>query len=177
MNQYLPPFSPHHPHYRAPVFFGLLGVIEQTLGLSGIDPSIVRSMLIAFASLLTQGTADVLWPNGQRLPIGLPVLLVAPSGAGKSVIFTSLIEPIRRCLSEVLTDEDSPHRPAFFIEDATREAIIHHLRDWPLAGLFTDEAGLLKQLLHSAASTLAKLLDGADLNHARVSTRRIELRR
>jgi hypothetical protein len=125
--------------------------------------------------LLTQGVADVLWPNGQRLPIGANVLLVAPSGSGKSMIFKLLMEAITRFLNRVDINADLLSRPALFLEDATRAAVIEHLRDWPVAGLFSDEGGQLNQMLRSAAPTLAKLLDGSPLRHARVSTGRIEL--
>lgn len=155
---------------------GLMGTMANELGNCGVDPTIVAAQIVGFVSLVTQGTADVLWPNKQRAPVGTNVLLVAPSGGGKSVIFKTLMEPITRSLSEHRnTHSHNQLCPAFFIEDATRESTLLHLSEWPIAGLFTDEAGMLKKLLKGGASTLAKLLDGTALHHSRVSTGRISL--
>lgn len=159
----------------ASVFPGLLGQIGRELAAGGVDSAIVALQLVAFTSLLTQGTADVSWPNGQSMPVGGNGLLVAPSGSGKSVVFKTLMAPITRILSEPALGDDLQIPPAFFVEDVTREALIQQLCEWPVAALFTDEAGQLKQLLRSAAPTLAKLLDGAPLRHARVSTGRVEM--
>lgn len=176
MNNSWPPSAPLQPSVATGYFPGLLGQMAQELGGVGIDGDIATAQLIAVTSLLTQGIADVSWPNGQSVPVGGNSLLVAPSGGGKSVLFRILMEPISSVLAEVATaGSEHSATPAFFIEDATREALLDHLSEWPVAGLFTDEAGQLKQLLGNAAPTLAKLLDGAPLRHARVSTGRIEL--
>lgn len=168
------PFLPPYPLHVLP---GLMGQVAQDLGTSGIDPAVVGSQLIAFASLLTQGIADVRWPNGQCAPIGANVLLVAPSGGGKTAILKTLMEPITLFLNsrDVKVKDGAECRPAFFIEDATREAMLVHLAEWPIAGQFTDEAGMLKSLIKTAAPALAKLLDGTPLHHARVATGRIKL--
>ena len=157
------------------LFPGLLGNIRIDLGASGIDPAIVELVMISFISLLTQGCADVRWPNGQIAPVGVSCLLVAPSSSGKSVIFNVLCQAVNQFMHDAMLDGKLPVKPDFLLEDATRTAIIEFLRDWSVAGLFSDEAGLLKELLRDAASTLAKLLDGSPLRYARAKTGRIEL--
>ncbi len=155
---------------------GLSGEIAQALALSSIDPAIAVIALLACISLVTQGIADIAWPNGMASPIGASGWLVAPSGGGKSVVMRLLTEPIHRIVRELeRAMPQAARKVSLFIEDATREAIILHLIDWAVAGLFTDEAGQLKGLLKNGASTLAKLTDGTPLSHARVSTGRVSI--
>ncbi|WP_342618412.1 DUF3987 domain-containing protein [Rhodoferax sp. GW822-FHT02A01] len=153
-------------------FPGLLGQMAMDLSASGLDMAIIRAQVIGFVSLLTQGCADVRWPNGQRTKIGTNVILLAPSGSGKSVVFDPLMEPITQFLNEQVSGVT---QPAFLLEDATRAAIIEALLEWPVAGLFTDEAGQLDALMSTSASTLAKLLDGSPFQHARVGKGRAAL--
>lgn len=178
-----------HPFASLP---SLLGEMFRGLASGSIDQTMIASQLVAHASLLTQGAADVAWLNGLTAPVSINVFLVAPSGAGKSLVQRVLVTPIhlhlresaRRLVSEQklrevdeqkrLDDSEQKH-PDYFIEDATRSAIIEHLVEWPVAGLFTDEAGQLTRLLTDGAATLAKLSDGAPLRHARVTTGRVEL--
>ena len=155
---------------------GLSGEIVQALAMSSIDPAIAVIALIACISLVTQGIADIAWPNGLTSPIGTSGLLIAPSGGGKSTVMRLLTEPIRRIIQELEREMLKPGRKAlFFIEDATREAIVMHLVEWAVAGLFTDEGGLLKPLFKNAAPTLTKLTDGLPMHHARVSTGRASI--
>lgn len=168
----LPPYMPPYP--PPSLFPGLLGEMMHDLTVGGVAAEIVGTQLVAFVSLLTQAIADVLWPNGLTLSIGANGLVVAPSGAGKSLIYNIFSTPIHQCLAELNKKNRSATYSDFFIEDATREAIVQSLSSWPIAGLFTDEAGMLKSLLKYAA-TLVKLLDGSPLRSARVSTGRVEL--
>jgi hypothetical protein len=167
----LPPYTPPYPQPN--VFPGLSGEIMHRFTTDGVAPELIGTQLIAFISLLTQAIADVAWPNGLKSPIGVNSFLVAPSGVGKSFIFKILIEAIELYLVE-LSNKYPTKRLDFLIEDATREAIVQSLHGWLVAGLFTDEAGMLKQLLKDAP-TLAKLLDASPLRSARVSTGRVEL--
>jgi hypothetical protein len=138
----------------------------------GVAPEIVGTQLIAFASLLTQGLADVMWPNGQPISIGANGLVAAPSGSGKSLIYKRLIQPIEEYLA---TDHQARERCHLLLEDATREAIVQDLHEWPVAALFTDEAGMLKGLQRDVP-TLVKLLDGSPLRSARISRGRVALK-
>ena len=124
---FLSPPTPYTPPMGAPsqlsaaqIFLpGLLGQIVNELESSGIDPSIVLAESVAFASLLTQGVADVLWPNGSPASVGANVFLVAPSGSGKSVIFNILMGPITDFLNSYTSEGDQDAAPEFLIEDAT----------------------------------------------------------
>lgn len=154
-------------------FTGLAREVTSDLCRGSICPAIIGAQTCGLVSLLTQGIADIAWPNGQRVAVGANVFLVAPSGAGKTVIFRNLMEPVEETLASI--SKEQPQRlPTFLIEDATREAILQSLKDWPVSGLLTDEGGMLKSLLRDS-STLAKLLDGTPLRNSRVSTGRIEL--
>ena len=85
------------PFTRLP---GLLGEMATELGASGIDSAIIESQIIAITALLTQGAADVTWPNGLSLPPGANVFLEANSGSGKSVIAKILQQPFHALLLE-----------------------------------------------------------------------------
>lgn len=165
---------PYIRPYPTHAFKGLLGAMLNCLTGSGIATELVGTQLIAFASLLTQGGADVVWPNGMKSPIGNSCLLVAPSGSGKTVIFKLLMTLIDGYLTELIKRNSLAKLPIFFLEDATREAIVKSLHDWPIAALFTDEAGQLKGLF-KYSPTLVKLLDASTLRNARISTGRVEL--
>ncbi len=169
--QYIaPPFAP----YPSRTFPGLLGEMMDCLSLCGIAAEIIGTQLIAFVSLLTQGVADVVWPNGIKAPVGANCLLVAPSGTGKSLIFKILSDPVEQYLANHADICDPARAINLLIEDATRQAIVQSLLDWPVAGLFTDEAGMLKSLLKDSP-TLVKLLDGSPLRNSRISTGRAAL--
>lgn len=160
------------PSYPIGSFPGLLGRLARDLNASGgVAAEIVGTELIASTSTLTQGIADVAWPNGQAISIGANGLAAAPSGSGKSLIYKQLIQPIEKYLTADIQGRECCH---LLLEDATREAIVQSLREWPVAGLLTDEAGMLKNLLKDAP-TLIKLLDGSPLRSARVSTGRVAL--
>lgn len=144
-----------------------------------LDPAIALIPLVAYVSLITQGLANIAWPNGLLSPIGVSGLLCAVSGAGKSLAMRLLGDPIRAAIeARILEGIANGRVPQFLIEDATREAVIVQLSEWAVAGLFTDETGQLKSLLQNAAPTFAKLIDGSPLPHARVSNggRRISLK-
>ena len=155
---------------------GLLGRMSRELTAGRLDPAIVATQLPAFASLLTQAIADTSWPNDQRASIGFSAFLKVPSSGGKSLGFKLLREPVARAV-RAWTRENAEKNitPAFFAEDATREALILQLIDWKSAALFSDDAGLCKQLVKQAAPTLAKLNDGDDLHHSRVKDGRVAL--
>lgn len=154
---------------------GLLGQMSACLLVSGIDPAIVTATLVAFASLLTQGVADVKWPNGLRAPLTTPIYLVSPSSSGKSVIFNILVKAVREFIAAVEADTKQASYPDFLIEDVSREAVLLHLVGWPYAGIFTDEGGQLDLLMRNGSPVLAKLTDGSQVGHARISTERITL--
>ena len=82
-------------------FAGLAGEVTRDLGRGSICPSIIGAQTCGLVSLLTQGIADVAWPNGQRVPVGANVFLVAPSSSGKTVIFRNLMEPVEECLTAI----------------------------------------------------------------------------
>jgi hypothetical protein len=160
------------PIYALP---GLLGEIAHDLAAGGIDKGIVGAVAIGFASMLAQGTADAAWPNGQTLPVGPHFAVVSISGSGKSATCKTLKDPIDEFLAQYHTDTEQHSSPEFFIEDATRPAIIEQLNVWPVGILFTDEGGIVNRLLRQDAPTMAKLTDSANLLHARVSTGRMAL--
>lgn len=167
------PLASSRSSYPIGSFPGLLGMLARDLSASGgVAAEIVGTELIAFASLLTQGIADVTWPNGQPISIGANGLVVSPSGSGKSLIYKLLIQPIEEYLA---TGHQAGERCHLLVEDATREAIVQSLHEWSVAGLHTDEAGMLTSLLRDAP-TLVKLLDGLPLRSARISTGRVALR-
>lgn len=162
-------------HNPVPSLPGLLGDIGRELSAGGIDPNIINAVLFGVVSLLAQGVADGKWPNGQTLPSGVPDILVGSSTAGKSLALKVLLAPFKRALEAWSESHDGDQRPAYFVEDVTRAALIQHLKEWPIAALFTDEGGILQDLFRTAGPTLAKLLNGESLHHARVSTGRVEL--
>ncbi|MCJ0761591.1 DUF3987 domain-containing protein [Variovorax terrae] len=167
------PFMPFLPPFPSHALPATLGQLANELGVSGVSSSIIGPQLLAFAALATQGCADIAWPDGKTMPLGANFLLVAPSGAGKTRVFRTLIEPVERFLEGFAAEPLETH-PGLLLEDATREAILLALQAWPMAGLFTDEAGQLKRLLRESP-TLAKLLDGTTLRNARISTGRMAL--
>jgi len=166
-------FPVTHPlSYPSHVYTGLLGDIMRRLTACGAPAEIVGAVLMAVASLLTQSLADVIWPNGLRAAIGANNWVIASSTSGKSLIYKILVEPIEAYLAERSKGNNSTFD--FFIEDATREALLQSLASWPVASLQTDEAGMITKLLRDAA-TLVKLLDGSPIRSARVSTGRVAL--
>lgn len=167
--------APYRPIYPISDFPGLLGMVAQNLSASGgVAIEIIGTVVIAIASLLTQGLANVTWPNGKAMSIAANGLVVSPSASGK----TLTLEILKRAIEQYLTrrtvsgKEVKDYEP--LVEDSTREALVQHLHEWPVAGLITDEAGALKRLLQSA-STLVKLLDGSPFRSARISTGRVAL--
>jgi hypothetical protein len=167
-------FVPNCPPYPVGRFPGLLGKIAGDLSSSGVvAPEIIGTEQIGFASLLTQGIADVTWPNGQSISIGANANVAAPSGSGKSIVFKILMQQIEKCLALLMT-ENKGELYDLLLEDATREALVKSLSVCPIAGVFTEEAGVLKRLLNDAP-TLVKLVDGSPLRSARISTGRVAL--
>lgn len=153
---------------------GLIGDIYRDLSRS-TDPAIVLSSIVGFVSLLTQGLADVSWSNGGIAPVGTSAGCVARSGSGKSYIYDQLGRAILKKLSK-FEGGDNGIVPELLIEDATREAIIDHLRDWPIAGIMSAESDSLVRLFKTAGPLLAKLLNAEEIRHARVGTGRVALR-
>lgn len=161
---------PVFPGYTLP---GLTGEMVRDLSLSSVCPSIIGGNLLAVASLLTQGISDVAWPNGQRATLGANIVMVSPSSSGKSLIYLNLMSEIEDFLREHEADQSNSSK-SFLIEDSTKEAILLSLKEWPVAGIFTDEGGMLKRLFPEMP-TLAKLLDGTPIRNSRVSTGRLKL--
>ena len=150
--------------------------IADEFGASGVDMGVIAPAIVGFITILTQGVADVRWPNGQSRKLGTPVLIVSPSGSGKSVVHNMMMAPLAKLLARYSANEGAAECPRFFVEDVTREALLQHLVAWPVATLVTDEGGQVKELFSRGAPAVAKLLDGAALHHARVSAGRVELK-
>lgn len=156
-------------------FPGQLYSIARDLSAGGgVAPEIVGTTLIVVASLLTQGLADVTWPNGRAISIGANGLVVSPSGSGKTMPYDWLKAPIEKYLEQLTAADPEGKHDGLLHEDPTREALVQSLKDWPVAGLLTDEGGIVKRLLKDSA-TLVKLLDGASLRYSRVSSDRVTL--
>ncbi len=153
---------------------GLIGDIYRDLTRS-TDSAIVLASVVGFVSLLTQGLAKVSWSSGGTAPVGISAGCIARSGSGKSFVYEQLVRAILKKLGK-LEDADNGIVPELLIEDATREAIIEHLQDWPIAGLMSAESDSLVRLFRTAGPLLAKLLNAEEIRHARVGTGRVALR-
>ena len=166
--------SSHHlPPYPSQAFYpGLPGEIMSRLVNSGIPAQLVGTVLIAIISLLTQGVADMVWPNGLRTPIGVSGAVIAPSGFGKSLILKILIGTIEQVLRRLVQMDE--RIADFLVENATRAAIVESLANFPVAGLLTDETEQVQDLLRHTG-TLIKLQDGSTLRNARISSGRVTL--
>ncbi|MBO7930558.1 DUF3987 domain-containing protein [Burkholderia pseudomallei] len=168
--------APSRSPYPIGGFPGLSGSLVRDLTASGaVAPEIVGSVAIAAMSLLTQGLADISWPNGQASSIGANAIVVSPSGSGKTVVYNWFMGPIEKYLEHLSAADPEGWHCGLLQEDPTRPAIVQSLDDCPVAGLFTDEGGVTQKLLKDSA-TLVKLLDGTPLRSARVSTGRIALK-
>jgi energy-coupling factor transporter ATP-binding protein EcfA2 len=150
----------------------LFSAMLDCLGRFGLCPAVVWLQLSAIASLLTQGIADVLWPNRRRAPLGVSGLVVGPSGCGKSVIYQLLMEAIEESIAAATAKPSSV--TSILIEDATLPAVIAHLKDSQYGALFSDEAGGLVHL-QGASASLAKLIDGTPVRTSRVTSDAIRL--
>ena len=139
--------------------------IFDCLSATGIPPALIWVQLCAVVSVLTQGLANVQWPNGQLARIGANGLLVAPSSSGKSVIFKILNAPIEECADNELAAA-SRFAGSLLIEDVSPSAVVLHLNKVRFAGIFTDEAAALKAL-DPASALLAKLLEGTPFRKMR----------
>lgn len=155
---------------------GLTGEIARSFT-QVFDPAISISTTLMSTSMLAQGIADASWPNQKRCPLGCSTILIAPTVSGKSFVYHTLAEYIRKCVSERLKADTSlgSKQPAFFVEDATREAVIMHLLGWSVAALSTDEGEQITSLFRGSAGAMAKLADCNPLYHSRVSTGRAAL--
>ena len=160
-----------------PMLPGLTGDIARCFAQDDFDPAITITTSLMSMSMLAQGIADAAWPNNKPCPLGCSTVLISPTVSGKSFVYNTLAEPLRKRISERLKAEPSLKRkePAFFVEDSTREAVIMHLLSWPVAALATDEGGQLRNLLQGSAAAMAKLVDGTAFYHARVSKGRAAL--
>lgn len=150
--------------------------IAEELGASRVDLAIIAACTVSFITILTQSVADARWPNGQLCKVGTPALLLSPSSSGKSIVLKALQSVLARVLAELAAKAGNEDSSDLFVEDCTREALLQHLSVYRIGALITDEGGQVLQLLRHSAPAMAKLLDGADMHHARVSTGRTALR-
>ncbi|MGU2655785.1 DUF3987 domain-containing protein [Pseudomonas aeruginosa] len=60
----------------------------------------ILTALLSTMSAVTMGLADVLMPDGERCPLGLYGLVVAPTGAGKTTVLKYLTKPLLECEQE-----------------------------------------------------------------------------
>lgn len=146
----------------------LFNAMLDCLGKFGLSPAVVWPQLCTIASVLTQGVADVLWPNGRRAPLGVSGLMVGPSGCGKSGIYQLLMEAIEEFIAAATTAIPSGVTSPL-IEDATLPAVMAHLKISHYAALVSDDAGGLVHL-QGASSRLAKLIDGTPMRISRVTS-------
>jgi hypothetical protein len=124
----------------------------------------------AAISGLAHGVADTQWPNGQRLTIGVSGKLLAPSSSGKSMLRKFFFDfaqhySAENCAGELAT---------FFMSDVDRKAFFEALHILPISTLVTDEYDQLQDLLRHPGS-LAKLISGETIDHARTSTGRMQI--
>lgn len=161
----------HQPSYlpHALARLGLLGAMYRDLYRGGIDPTLVMSALIAIVTLLTQGQAYMLWPNGLHAPIGANFFMVAPRVSGKSLLLKILLAPIYEYLASYQPKEGDLE-PDFFIEDASPEVLVHDLKAWPIRLALYEEGRMFEPLLKSskAQAKLIKLSDGTLYRSSRV---------
>lgn len=143
----------------------------------GVTPAMALAVLCTVISILTQGVADVLWPNGRRARVGISSVVVGHSGSGKSLIYSLLMEAIEHYIAAAATQKDAAGESRgwdFLLEDTTPAAIPALVKRLRFAALATDEAGSLG-LLQRAAATIAKLIDGTALRRTRATTDPISL--
>lgn len=134
----------------------------------GIDPAISEAITFGVMSFVTMGQADTRWPNGAVTPIGGNVLLSANSSSSKSFPLHALLDKVNQfpfTQTDIASEAD---KVDLLVEDATREAIVLQLKQFLVAALISEEAGMLQRLMADSAA-LAKLLDCRPLRHARVS--------
>jgi len=152
-------------------FSGLPGAMYSDIAISGIDSAIITSAVSQVITVLTQANADLILPNGQRMKIGANVLLVAPSGSGKSLVSHLLNDPIHAALAESGNDADSGGQPQPYLDDTTLEAITFAFEEWPYRMVASDEGGeVIAKLMRNPSSQakMAKLLDSERIHYARV---------
>lgn len=148
---------------------------------SGLDEAIALTNTVAYASVAAQAVADIADPalfDGCPISIGANCYLEAPYGCCKLLAYRLLMAPFTDFLgqwSKVHTDAKT--RPAFFTGDVLREALVLHMRKWPVTGLFTENVRNVRLLIQTASPTFAKLLDGDTIKGARAGAGRVELSR
>lgn len=157
---------------------GFLGQLECELSNGCIDPVIIRSVLRAKATALTQGVANSGWKSGVTTPIGSNELLVAPPTSGKSHLERVTDGPIEEALEEVCAEVDGDIKPDLYLGDTTTEAIVDAILSWPHRLLVSDEASNQDRHLSSGVgkARLTKYIDCHPYQHARVGTGRKALR-
>lgn len=164
------PFLGPLPPYPIDSFPGLLGSIARSLDAGrGVPAATIGTVLTAIASSLTQGSADVVWPNGQTTSIGANGLVIDSSAHGKSLPYKILRKAIEQTLAMLTRDFPESGIANFLLEDASPEAIVESLHACPVATLGSDEAGALKKVL-KAGAMLVKLVEGGPVRRARIST-------
>lgn len=159
-----------------PFFTGLLELLTQNLLRSGaVSKEMVITITMCFASFLCQGVANVAWVNGRKLSLGIPAIVVSDSGTCKSLLLEIFMGPILNWLKTWLKKDGEPLESDLFTEDASRKAILEHLSDFPILGLFADEGSLIEELVKNSSALLAKLVRSEPFRAARHGSKRIEL--
>lgn len=172
MDRFNPPLLEYSPF---PMLPGLSGQMLRDITASGnVDINVVGFQLAAVMSLLTQGSANVVWPNGKEMTIGVNVWLSAPSWSCTSSILEIFMKPIQEDLATRRSADSTSRHGRFLIDgDVPFEAMAQILRKHSIAGYFTEEPGKLKKMLKSG-SKWAKFLDGTLHGIARDPSKSIE---
>lgn len=140
----------------------------------GFDPAAPEAIQFGLMSLATMAHADIAWPNDETTAIGGNILLSAHSSSCKSFVLHAVLDKVDQYFLDNAKLDCDAEEVELLIEDANRESIILQLKEFQIAALISEEAGMLQRLLADSAA-LAKLLDCRALRHARVKDGRTAL--
>ena len=154
---------------------GLFGQMVRDIATSGgVAAEIVFFTLVAIISLLTKGSADVLYPNGRRLSVGGNVWLSAPLTSGKDVVLRILMRPLEEAWAMRISAKGAKQDGRFLIEDDVPfDAMMKILHKHQTIGYFTDEPGQFEKMLKHD-SKWNRTLEDASVWRARHSGKPIE---
>lgn len=154
---------------------GLFGQIVRDLAASGgVAAEVVFFTLIAIISLLTKGSADVLYPNGRRLSVGGNVWLSAPLTSGKDTVLRILMRPLEQDWAMRISANRAKQSGGFLIDDDVPfDAMTKILHKHPIVGYFTGEPGQFEKMLKHA-SKWYRILEGEFVRRAQHSGKPIE---